>query len=47
VDAKALAFAPKAIVLATKLWVVAGNVAVDPEGTEVASILVTVFLDVI
>jgi hypothetical protein len=45
-EVKTLAFAPKAIVAATELFVVAGNVAVDPEGTEVTSVLVTVFLDV-
>lgn len=39
-------FSPKAIVLTTVLCVVAGNVALEPEGTAVTRVLVAVFLEV-
>ena len=40
-------FVPKAIVLVTLAWVVAGKVASDPESTEVTRVLVTEFFMVV
>lgn len=47
VDSRFLTFVPNAIVLATEFCVVAGHVAVDPDGTEVISVLVAVYFDVV
>ena len=46
-DARFLTLVPNAIVLATEFWIVTGHDAVEPEGTEVTSVLVVVYFDVV